>query len=173
MRAKYKVLGLREADAALAELTRTTAKAVSRRVLMRAARIIADRASELAPELSGRLKSSINATTQKPKGHDSKRAWAEARGAGKSVAEARAAQRAFNRENPGSFAEAFVGSGKDFYAYQQEFGTAHHPPQPFMRPAFEEKAPEALGVIAQDLKNEAQKTAARARQRALRKAPKG
>lgn len=34
-----------------------------------------------------------------------------------------------------------------FYGFFQEFGVAHHPAQPFMRPAFDENAPRSLNII--------------------------
>lgn len=36
--------------------------------------------------------------------------------------------------------------GYSFYAYFQEFGTVHHRPQPFARPAFEREHSKALGI---------------------------
>lgn len=38
-----------------------------------------------------------------------------------------------------------------FQAVFQEFGTKNHPAQPFMRPAFDSKAAEALGIIGERL----------------------
>lgn len=38
-----------------------------------------------------------------------------------------------------------------FWAGFQEFGTAHQPARPFARPAFDSKAPAALGIVGQRL----------------------
>jgi HK97 gp10 family phage protein len=51
--------------------------------------------------------------------------------------------------------QASVGIGPDekffFYDLFQEFGTARHKAQPFYRPAFDEKAPEAVSLIGDEL----------------------
>lgn len=38
-----------------------------------------------------------------------------------------------------------------FYGFFQEFGTKHHPAQPFMRPAFDARAQDALEIIEDEL----------------------
>lgn len=38
-----------------------------------------------------------------------------------------------------------------FYGFYQEYGTIHHGAQPFMRPAFQSAAPQALGLLGQML----------------------
>lgn len=38
-----------------------------------------------------------------------------------------------------------------FYGYFQEYGTAHHPAQPFMRPAFDAEAGKSLDVLSDEL----------------------
>lgn len=38
-----------------------------------------------------------------------------------------------------------------FYAWMQEFGTENHPAHPFMRPAFDEAAPRAVGIYAAEM----------------------
>lgn len=43
-------------------------------------------------------------------------------------------------------------SGNDFfYGYMQEYGTAHHSAQPFMRPAFDFEHVEALNILMDEL----------------------
>lgn len=42
-------------------------------------------------------------------------------------------------------------SRKGWYGSFQEFGTAHHAPQPFVRPAFAQKAGEAMRRLAADI----------------------
>lgn len=45
-----------------------------------------------------------------------------------------------------------VGPAKSgYYGSFQEFGTAHHAPQPFVRPAFAEKAQEAMQRLGADI----------------------
>lgn len=45
-----------------------------------------------------------------------------------------------------------VGPTKDFfYGLFQEYGTVHHAPQPFMRPAFDSEAPRALQILTDEL----------------------
>lgn len=172
-----KVEGLKEMDAALGELSKATARATLRRVLKRAGQPIADRASDLAPDDpstgSPDLHTSI-IVSPTIKNEVGKSAFASVMKSGGSVGEARAALRDARRASgEGSFAEMFVGpDAKQFYAHLQEFGTVNHAPQPFMRPAFEEKKGEALDIIKRDLGAEIAKSAARARARALKKAGK-
>lgn len=41
-----------------------------------------------------------------------------------------------------------IGPTRDFYyGFMQEFGTAHHGAQPFLRPAFGSQVPKVLGII--------------------------
>lgn len=50
--------------------------------------------------------------------------------------------------------EAVVAVGpnrRSFYGLFQEFGTAKHGAQPFMRPAFDEKSAQALTILQQDI----------------------
>lgn len=176
MTVTMKIEGLRELDAALGELKRSTAIATVKRVLKRAGQPIADRASQLAPDdpATGApdLHTSI-VVSPKVKNEVGKAAFAEVMGAGGSVGEARAALRDARREanGEGSLAVMHVGPTADqYHAHLQEFGTVKHGPHAFMRPAFEEKKGEALTIIARDMKVEIDKSVARARARALKKA---
>lgn len=172
MKTTVSVKGLRELDAALAEFSKSTARSIVRRALLKAAQPMADEAKRLAPVAAvdgGQLRNSIKVTTAKPPGHKSKAAFSAAMKAGATGAQAGAAQRAYNRENPGAFAEVFVAPDKLAQAWPQEVGTVNHPPQPYMRPAFEAKKDEAIEILATEIKAEIGKAAERARRKALRK----
>jgi HK97 gp10 family phage protein len=69
--------------------------------------------------------------------------------------------------------EIFVGAGPHPQAHLQEFGTAHHPPQSFLRPAVDKNVPEMTRRFSEQLKAEVEKTAARARRKLARLLAKG
>lgn len=175
MKMSMKVEGLRDLDKALGELPKATARRVLHRVLQKAAQPIADRAADLAPDDpatgSPDLHTGIRVST-KLKNPAGAREFAEVMKAGGTRAEAGRAMAAARREQPGaSLAMMFVGpDAKLFYAHLQEFGTSHHGPQPFMRPAWDEKKLEALGIIKSTLGDEITKTAKRVAARAAKKA---
>ena len=88
---------------------------------------------------------------------------------GASKTEAAAAQRAFNRENGQTFAEVFVGvEERVAQAWPQEIGTVNHAPNPYIRPAIEQRSADSQRIIETELSGEIE----RARQRAARKALK-
>jgi HK97 gp10 family phage protein len=163
------VEGLKELDAALGELSKSLAKGVLSRTLVKAGKIIAAVAEQNAPTATGGLKRSIIATTKKPSDIKSagKAAYAAAMRSGASRAEAGAALRGATASGKGAYAEAFVGPDRR-PAIIQEWGTFNQPAQPFMRPAWDAKQGEALNVIKTELGAEIQKTAKRAAARALK-----
>lgn len=72
----------------------------------------------------------------------------------------------------GSFAEIAIGpkSGRNSKVGSlQEFGTAHHAAQPFMRPAWAAKKGEALDIITRDLGSAIMKSAQRAAKKNAKK----
>lgn len=155
-----RVTGLKEIDAALGELDKRTARAVSRRTLVKALSPMADVAEEKAPFLRGDLKRSITTTTKKPKGGDAgKAAFAEVLRGGGDRSEARAALLAANKG--GAFAQAFMGPGRNPQAIMQEFGTVNHPPQPYMRPAFDEEKDATVQRVARTMGEEIDKAVRR------------
>lgn len=173
------VEGLRELDAALGELPKATGRNVLKRVLIRAGEPIASRARELAPDdpATGApdLHTSI-AVSAKIKNKVGAPEYAAVLRGGGSKEEARAALRTARREaaGQGSFAEMHVGPDyRQFHGTLQEFGTSHSKAQPFMRPAWDEKQDEALGIIKRDLGSEIMKAANRVAARAAKKAMKG
>lgn len=175
MRMKVSVSGLRELDTALGQLSKATARNTLRRVLMRAGEPIAEEARRLAPKDTGELADSIAVSPKliNPAGAG---AFAAVMRAGGSKGEAVQAMRDARREAGSSFAEVYVGPGKaptkadSIKRIVTEFGGKNHRPQPYMRPAFDARANEALEIIKRDLGSEIDKAARRAARRAAKKA---
>jgi HK97 gp10 family phage protein len=173
MKVKVKVEGLRDLDRALAQLGKPSlAKASARRALKKAAEPMVSAAQANAPTLSGALKLSIHAGTKVKGGNAGKQAFAAAMRAGASRAQAGVALRAANSANAGTVL-LFVGPGSHPQGIFQEFGVEHHPPQPFMRPAWDGNKRAMLDRIKAELAADIFKTAARARARAAKLAAKG
>lgn len=154
---RVRVDGLKECEAALAELPKATGRSVLRRVLTKRGQPIADRASQLAPDdpmsAPPDLKTSIFVST-KLKNNVGKSAFAAVLKGGGTKAEATAALRTARRAagGEGSFAEVYVGpDAKHFYGTFQEFGTVHMASQPFMRPAWDEGKGAVLDGIKDDI----------------------
>lgn len=53
---------------------------------------------------------------------------------------------------PGEAVTSAGPSSRGYYLVFQEFGTSFHPPQPFMRPVFDEKQREATQAMADEYK---------------------
>jgi HK97 gp10 family phage protein len=167
MNSALKVEGLAELKKALEQLPKATARNVQQRVLLKRAQPVVQAAKAKAPVRTGMLRDSIHATTKRPRGRRtaSARAFASTRGAGGSVAEAKAAAKGAG----GSLVEVFIGPGRLAQASLQEFGTRHHPPHPYMRPAWDAEQRRVLDGIADDMWAEISKASARlARRRAKR-----
>lgn len=154
MRIEFKVEGLRELERALLELPRTTAKGVMRRVGIKALTPMRDEARALAPDDPATsppydLKSSIEIGSKRQKG------------------------RSREREGP-SEVVLYMGPTKFGYpqAMIQEAGSFKQPAQPYMRPAFDAKAHEAIDIIAKEGWSEIEKTNRRRAARAARLAAK-
>lgn len=151
MKTTVRVDGLRELDAALGDLPKATARAVLRRVGIKALQPMAQAARQLAPDdpatQGNDLKNSITVGTKLNK-----------------------SQTRLNRKREDkSFTEVFMGTN-DPAGVQQEFGNVNHGPQPFMRPAFDANAEGAIKIVADELGDEITKTAARIAKRAAAKA---
>lgn len=140
-----KVEGLRELQTALRELPNATAKSVMRRVLKTHGAAIAKRAQELAPEDAGDLRESIVVSTKLTK-----------------------RQRKMHRKASKDDVEVYIGANDAPHAHMQEFGTKNHPPQPFMRPAWDAAKGMILTGIRKDLWSEISKAAARLARKALK-----
>jgi HK97 gp10 family phage protein len=139
-----KVEGLREVDAALGQLGKATGRNVMRRVAVARLQPIAEDMRDKAPVDQSDLRDSIIVTTKNPK-----------------------------RNRKRSQVEAHAGPGRHPQAHLQEFGTQHHGPQPFVRPAWDAGKDELLEGIADALWTEIEKAAARQARKAARLAARG
>lgn len=146
---RTRVEGLRELEAALANLPKSTGKNVLRRVLIKAAQPIESDAAANAPELTGRLKRNVTTSARL-----TKRQAGKARKLGKSAV------------------EVHVGV-TDPAGVQDEFGNINQAPQPFLRPAWDANKDPALRTIADGLGTEVTKAATRQARKAARLAAKG
>ena len=144
-REAVKIEGLRELEAALADLPKATGKNVLKRVLLNRGQPIADAMRSMAPDdpaTGGNdLRSSIAVGTKL------------------SSRQAGLHRKMFKDDK--AAVEVFVGAGPLPQAHLQEFGTVHHGPQPFARPAWDEGQSAVLDGIAADLWAEIEKAAKR------------
>jgi HK97 gp10 family phage protein len=147
MKITVKVEGLRELDAALAEFPQSTGKNILRRTGRYALEPFDKAWRQKAPHLTGALEESGSVGSKLT----------------------RRQRKAVERENS---VEVFAGPGPHPQATLQEFGTEHHPPQPFARPAFDETKDEVLDRVKDGLAAEIEKARKRAAKKAL-KALKG
>jgi HK97 gp10 family phage protein len=164
--------GLRELDRALAELPKATQRRVLVRVLKEQAGEMVQDAKNRAPFRFGDLWESITVSERRPAGYSDAGTIAYSgvlRGGG-TQAEAVTALRSARRANPNEFARVWVGPGRHPQAITQEFGTYFHPPQPFMRPAWDETRPRMLRGISTALRREIDRAVARLAKRAARQA---
>lgn len=147
--------GFRALDQALAELPKSTARAVLIRTLKKAGQPIAEEASRLAPVDTGKLRDRI-IVSARLKNKVGGAEFAAAMRAGLGKAAAVSAMRQARRDANGSFAEMFVGPARGVLAYASlvEFGTVKNPPKPFMRPAWDSNKRQALDIIRRELGNE-------------------
>lgn len=142
-RQTFKIEGLKDLQDALAEFPKATGKAVLRRALLKAGQPIKDAAAARAPRLRGKLQMSVGAGTK-------------------------LSRRQKRMHQPESSVEVFVGAGALVQAITQEFGTVNHPPQAFMRPAWDGNRHQAMSSIKDELSDEIMKTAKRRAQKAAR-----
>lgn len=154
MRTTIKVDGLRELDDALAEMSKATARNILRRAGIKALEPVAETARQLAPDdpqTGGNdLRSSIGVGTRL------------------SPRQAREHRRQMRADGGRAFVEVFVGAGNVPHAHMQEFGTAHHAPQPFMRPAWDEHQDGVIDSLKTEIGAEIDKAAQRAARKAAR-----
>ncbi len=159
-----RVEGLREIDAALGQLGKATGRNVMRRVAVARLEPMAEDARRLAPDdpnTKGRdLTKSIAVSTRVNKVKRGRAANKAAR-AGKAEVEAHMGPAGIGKR------------GAPPQGVWQEFGTKNHPPQPFMRPAWDGGKDKLLDGIADDLWAEVNKAAARLAKKAARLAAKG
>jgi len=144
--------GGKELEAALAELGRSVGKRTAERALEKAAEPIRDEWIRLAPEKDGDLRKAI-------------KIGRAVKGIQKRVAKDQAVR--------------FIGIDESqdrrlhIYAEIQEFGNKSNPAQPAGRPAWESKKGAALDRLADDLRAEIEKSAARAARKSARVAKRG
>lgn len=157
MKTTVRIDGLRELEQALSELPRATGKNVLRRVLRKAA-------EPMAADMKARAPDDPNTG-----GMDLKNSI----GIGSRLSKRQASiHRKMFRDDKASV-EIFVGAGPVPHAHLQEFGTAHHGPQPFARPAWDGHQKSILESIKTDLGTEIDKAAKRLARKAARLAAKG
>jgi len=165
---KVTVQGLKELDKALGELrTKAIAKGVVRRALLEAARPMQERAEALAPV---RTDPSDVVTYRVGASKDSAR---RVRRIGTMRAlvvlttalTSRQASQA--RRDDKHFSSVYVGT-RDPIARLQEYGTAQHPAQPFMRPAFDAEGMPTVNRFIEAMWGEISKAAAREARRTAR-----
>lgn len=134
---RFRVDGLKELEAALKELPRATAKNVMKRSLMKAAAPVATTGSALAPVLTGALQRHVKVggtLTRRQKSRFPKQ----------------------------SAVEVYAGVSNSLpQGHLQEFGTFDQPPQPFLRPAWEQHKMAVLETIKSLTWDEIAKAAAR------------
>ena len=135
--------GLAEVKTALRELPDATAKNVLRRVGRRRLEPVAERARSLVPVDQGELRDSIAVSTRLTR-----------------------RQRAKHQKLGPDDVEVFAGAGPHPQAHLQEFGTEHHGPQPYMRPAWDAEKDGVLAGIKDDLWAEIEKATKRLAARA-------
>lgn len=143
MKVRVTVEGLRDLDKALGAMKESTAKGVLRRVGAKALAPFDDAWRMKAPHLSHALQESGSVGAKLT----------------------RTQRQANERQN---FVEVFAGPGALPQATLQEFGSEHHMPQPFARPAWEETKDEALEIVKAELGAEIKRTADRAARRAAK-----
>lgn len=148
-RSRVRIEGLRELEAALADLPKATGKNVLRRVLKKAAAPIASDAQANAPSFVGLLSRNVAAASRLTK-----------------------RQAGIARKEGKSSVEVHVGV-TDPAGVQNEFGNVHQQAQPFLRPAWDANKDGALRTIAADLGTEIEKAAKRQARKTARRAAKG
>lgn len=149
MATRTRVEGLRELEAALANLPKATGKNVLKRVLVKAAQPIESDAAAAAPEFAGLLRRDVKTGTRL-----TRRQAGLARRQGKSTV------------------EVHVGVS-DPAGLQNEFGNEHQQAQPFIRPSWDANKEGALRTIGDELGSEIERAAARLARKAARRAAAG
>lgn len=146
-----KLEGLQELRTALLEeFPKATSTNIQKRALMKAGesmRAEMEQLAPVAPVAGGRLKRSITISTKLSR-----------------------RQKQITKKE--SKVEVYVGPGAVREAVFQEFGTAEHRPQPFVRPAWQSKKMDALKTIRELLAAEIEKARARIARKTARLAAK-
>ena len=148
--------GFKALEAALEQMSKAVGKGVLRRAGIKALRPVAKVAAGMAPD---------DPATFAPK--DLKTSIAVS-------SKVKVGRSALRLTEGKSAVEVYMGPTKDGYpqAILQEFGTIHHPPQAYMRPAWDSGKGKVLDDLKRELWSEVEKAAARAAKKAA-KATKG
>jgi len=153
MSGDIQLTGFAELDAVLEELEKhATRKASARRALRRAAQPMADLANQLKPD--------------DPRTSGTDDAIQYAVSTVLSPRQRRLHRRLFRDDR--AAVEMFVGALPNPAAVQQEFGNVNHPPQPSMRPSWDQDHRALLDRLSVELRADLERTIARARRRAAR-----
>lgn len=155
MKVTVKIEGLSTFDDALGELTKASARAVLRRVGLKALGPVAEKARQLAPVDEGHLRDSIGVGTKLTRRQAQLNRKAIRSGAAEK-----------------SFVEVYAGAGGLPQAALREFGGDGNPPAPYMRPAWEQHKDGVLETVQRELGAEIDKAAKRAAAKAARLARK-
>lgn len=143
MKTTVQVLGLKQTAEAMKELKRSTARTQTRKALMAGGEVLAQAARSMAPVSSGDLQEHISVSSKLS-------------AQGKKDYTKTADQ------------EVFVGPDDRPQGIQQEFGNVTHPPQPFLRPAWDSTKHQVLKTISDNMMVNVQQAVARARAKAAK-----
>jgi HK97 gp10 family phage protein len=171
-----KLSGFKELEAELAKLS----KAVGRNALMRAGMTamqpMAAAARRLAPVDDGDLRESIDVGSSAATDDPGKFAYRIVKGGGGTDAQALVAMRDARRMYGTSLSGVMLYMGPAaapdkntaIKAIAQEYGTSRHPPQPYMRPAFDAQVQPTLDRLKKELWFEVSLSVERAARKAAR-----
>lgn len=158
--------GFAELDKAMADMTKATAANTMRRALQEAAEPMAAAARRMAPVDDYQLSEAIEISTR-AKGASGRAAFMSTlRMTGSRTAAGAAASAA---ASAASFVTLYLGPSVNApHAHFQEFGTVHHAPQPYLRPAFDAEARPTVARLKVSLAEQINRAVARAARKAAR-----
>lgn len=159
MKTSVHMSGLRELGQAFAALDLDIQKKAGRNAVSAGANVIKKQAQANAPVLD-------RATPTRKPGTIKKNIRSKAVKKKNGTFEARVWVKSLEKKKVSAFKESTGKSAREnpddpYFWWFQEFGTAHHAAQPFMRPAFETKKVDAAEKIKSNLSNRINKEAAR------------
>lgn len=167
-----RLTGFAELERELQRLGReVTQKASLRRSARRAMEPMAELMRQLAPVAEGHLRDSITVGTRLAGGNAGRQAFGRVLRSGGSRDEALAALRETQRGEASVM--MYAGPGQHPQAIMQEFGTINHPPQPFVRPAWDQDHMAMLDRLGREIRADIDRTLARQARRAARQAARG
>lgn len=173
-KSSFSLEGLRELDHALQELPKSTQSTVLKNALKDIAKPIAEEARRRVPVgATSKLKKSIKIIVLK-RTDVGKAEFRAAKKAGASTQQAIEAMVKARRAaaGSGSVMEVAITTGTMGHAIFQEYGTAHHKAQPYMRPAFDMHKDSAMSSLKKAISNQIEKARKRLAATAERRAAK-